>query len=196
MAGPALAAGVAAVGAAAAAAADAVAPQQGAAPQQEQQLPSFDSSRYTLHSQGAEAVSGWPNDRAAGLPASTAPYSCPLASSGGPLSPPPAPFLCRLQRVWEGSFLGRSAIVKQRFSKKYRHPQLDAKLTVSRLKGVRPGLAGGGNGRQRRGLAAGWLAGQQLLAARWHQHPAAARVSLDAYHPPALPRLPRRRCAA
>ncbi|PSC76037.1 TP53-regulating kinase isoform B [Micractinium conductrix] len=93
VAGPALAAGVAAVGAAAAAAADAVAPQQGAAPQQEQQLPSFDSSRYTLHSQGAEA------------------------------------------RVWEGSFLGRSAIVKQRFSKKYRHPQLDAKLTVSRLKG-------------------------------------------------------------
>ncbi|KAL4425794.1 hypothetical protein ABPG75_009810 [Micractinium tetrahymenae] len=37
-------------------------------------------------------------------------------------------------RVWEGQFLGRAAIVKQRFSKKYRHPQLDAKLTVSRLK--------------------------------------------------------------
>ncbi|KAL4445801.1 hypothetical protein ABPG77_009000 [Micractinium sp. CCAP 211/92] len=37
-------------------------------------------------------------------------------------------------RVWEGRFLGRPAIVKQRFNKKYRHPQLDAKLTVSRLK--------------------------------------------------------------
>lgn len=57
-----------------------------------QQSAEFDSSRYKLHSQGAEA------------------------------------------RVWEGTFLARPAIVKQRFSKKYRHPQLDAKLTVSRLK--------------------------------------------------------------
>lgn len=39
-----------------------------------------------------------------------------------------------MQRVWEGRFLGRPTIVKQRFSKKYRHPQLDVKLTVSRLK--------------------------------------------------------------
>lgn len=46
------------------------------------------------------------------------------------------------QRVWEGTFLGRPAIVKQRFSKKYRHPALDAKLTVARLKMVR-GLLGG-----------------------------------------------------
>ncbi len=44
-----------------------------------------------------------------------------------------------LQRVWEGVFLGRPAVIKQRFSKKYRHPTLDAKLTVQRLKGVRPG---------------------------------------------------------
>lgn len=36
--------------------------------------------------------------------------------------------------MWEGTFLGRPVIVKQRFSKKYRHPQLDAKLTVARLK--------------------------------------------------------------
>ncbi|GAB4817061.1 hypothetical protein N2152v2_004107 [Parachlorella kessleri] len=55
--------------------------------------PAFNSSLYTLHSQGAEA------------------------------------------RVWEGVFLGRPTMVKQRFSKKYRHPSLDAKLTAQRLKG-------------------------------------------------------------
>lgn len=38
-------------------------------------------------------------------------------------------------RVWEGVFLGRPVIVKQRFKKKYRHPQLDVKLTQQRLKG-------------------------------------------------------------
>lgn len=48
--------------------------------------------------------------------------------------------LLHLQRVWEGPFLGHPTIVKQRFSKKYRHPQLDAKLTVSRLKTVGGGL--------------------------------------------------------
>ncbi|KAI3438592.1 hypothetical protein D9Q98_001016 [Chlorella vulgaris] len=37
-------------------------------------------------------------------------------------------------RVWEGSLQARPVIVKQRFSKQYRHPVLDAKLTVSRLK--------------------------------------------------------------
>ena len=36
--------------------------------------------------------------------------------------------------MWEGPFLGRHSVVKQRFSKKYRHPQLDAKLTAQRLK--------------------------------------------------------------
>lgn len=40
------------------------------------------------------------------------------------------------QRVWEAEFLGRPAIVKQRFSKQYRHPALDAKLTMARLKQV------------------------------------------------------------
>eukprot|EP00884_Botryococcus_braunii_P013574 jgi/Botrbrau1/22217/Bobra.168_1s0048.1 len=38
-------------------------------------------------------------------------------------------------RVFEGTFLGRPTILKQRFNKKYRHPYLDAKLTTSRLKG-------------------------------------------------------------
>lgn len=39
-----------------------------------------------------------------------------------------------MQRVWETTFCGRPCIVKQRFRKRYRHPQLDAKLTSSRLK--------------------------------------------------------------
>ncbi|MEW5307650.1 MAG: hypothetical protein WDW38_011384 [Sanguina aurantia] len=38
-------------------------------------------------------------------------------------------------RVWETIFLGRPTVVKQRFTKMYRHPVLDAKLTVTRLKG-------------------------------------------------------------
>ncbi|KAI8468099.1 MAG: kinase-like protein [Monoraphidium minutum] len=37
-------------------------------------------------------------------------------------------------RVWETIFCGRPTIVKQRFSKKYRHPTLDKKLTSTRLK--------------------------------------------------------------
>lgn len=36
-------------------------------------------------------------------------------------------------RVFESTFLGRRSIVKERFSKKYRHPVLDAKLTLKRL---------------------------------------------------------------
>eukprot|EP00891_Asterochloris_glomerata_P003059 jgi/Astpho2/3059/Aster-03363 len=39
-------------------------------------------------------------------------------------------------RVFETQFLGRPTIIKQRFSKQYRHPTLDAKLTTSRLKQV------------------------------------------------------------
>ena len=39
-----------------------------------------------------------------------------------------------LQRVWEGEYLGRPTVVKQRFSKKYRHAVLDSKLTLTRLK--------------------------------------------------------------
>ncbi|BBN10411.1 TP53 regulating kinase and related kinases [Marchantia polymorpha subsp. ruderalis] len=38
-------------------------------------------------------------------------------------------------RVFESSFMGRKAVVKERFSKKYRHPVLDAKLTSKRLLG-------------------------------------------------------------
>ncbi|XP_071957981.1 EKC/KEOPS complex subunit TP53RK-like [Antedon mediterranea] len=36
-------------------------------------------------------------------------------------------------RVYEGEFGGRSVIVKERFSKKYRHPTLDEKLTKKRM---------------------------------------------------------------
>lgn len=41
------------------------------------------------------------------------------------------------QRVFESSFVGRRSIVKERFSKKYRHPTLDSKLTNKRLNAVR-----------------------------------------------------------
>mmetsp|Transcript_15384 Transcript_15384/g.46444 ORF Transcript_15384/g.46444 Transcript_15384/m.46444 type:complete len:237 (-) Transcript_15384:231-941(-) len=37
-------------------------------------------------------------------------------------------------RVWEGEMSGRPCVIKERFSKKYRHPALDLKLTTSRLK--------------------------------------------------------------
>ncbi|CAD7696580.1 unnamed protein product [Ostreobium quekettii] len=37
-------------------------------------------------------------------------------------------------RVWEAPFLERPAIVKQRFSKKYRAAELDERLTLSRIK--------------------------------------------------------------
>ncbi|XP_042513876.1 EKC/KEOPS complex subunit bud32 [Macadamia integrifolia] len=36
-------------------------------------------------------------------------------------------------RVFESTFMGRRSIVKERFSKKYRHPSLDTKLTLKRL---------------------------------------------------------------
>jgi len=38
-------------------------------------------------------------------------------------------------RIFECNFLGRRAIIKERFSKKYRHPILDSKLTLKRLYG-------------------------------------------------------------
>lgn len=38
-------------------------------------------------------------------------------------------------RVFTGQFLGQKALIKDRFSKKYRHPQLDEKLNQERLKG-------------------------------------------------------------
>lgn len=36
-------------------------------------------------------------------------------------------------RVFESTFIGRRCIIKERFSKKYRHPSLDFKLTLKRL---------------------------------------------------------------
>ncbi|MCL7036717.1 hypothetical protein MKW94_007335 [Papaver nudicaule] len=36
-------------------------------------------------------------------------------------------------RVFESSFVGKRSVVKERFSKKYRHPTLDSKLTLKRL---------------------------------------------------------------
>ncbi|KAA8544061.1 hypothetical protein F0562_021762 [Nyssa sinensis] len=36
-------------------------------------------------------------------------------------------------RVFESTFVGKRSIVKERFSKKYRHPSLDSKITLKRL---------------------------------------------------------------
>lgn len=36
-------------------------------------------------------------------------------------------------RVFESNFVGRRSVIKERFSKKYRHPLLDSKLTLKRL---------------------------------------------------------------
>ncbi|KAL6516094.1 hypothetical protein OROGR_019399 [Orobanche gracilis] len=36
-------------------------------------------------------------------------------------------------RVFESTFIGKRSIIKERFSKKYRHPSLDSKLTLRRL---------------------------------------------------------------
>ncbi|KAM6562538.1 hypothetical protein CsatB_022536 [Cannabis sativa] len=36
-------------------------------------------------------------------------------------------------RIFESAFVGRRSIIKERFSKKYRHPSLDLKLTLKRL---------------------------------------------------------------
>jgi tRNA A-37 threonylcarbamoyl transferase component Bud32 len=80
------------------------------------------ASKYELHSQGAEAVS-----------------AAAAVDPAGFLLHSDALLVC-LQRVWEGSLQARPVIVKQRFSKQYRHPVLDAKLTVSRLKQVREWL--------------------------------------------------------
>ncbi|RVW54798.1 EKC/KEOPS complex subunit bud32 [Vitis vinifera] len=42
-------------------------------------------------------------------------------------------FLQGTGRVFESNFVGRRCVVKERFSKKYRHPSLDSKLTLKRL---------------------------------------------------------------
>ncbi|KAM4084403.1 hypothetical protein ACB094_08G129600, partial [Castanea mollissima] len=36
-------------------------------------------------------------------------------------------------RVFESNFVGRRSVIKERFSKKYRHPTLDSKITLNRL---------------------------------------------------------------
>jgi TP53 regulating kinase-like protein len=43
---------------------------------------------------------------------------------------------CLLQRVFVSTFVGRKCVIKERFSKKYRHPLLDSKLTLKRLNAV------------------------------------------------------------
>jgi TP53 regulating kinase-like protein len=52
------------------------------------------------------------------------------------MQPPEEPDIGARQRIWEGVYLGRPAILKQRFSKRYRHPVLDTRLTQSRLRQV------------------------------------------------------------
>ncbi|CAK9211170.1 unnamed protein product [Sphagnum jensenii] len=44
-------------------------------------------------------------------------------------------------RVFESTFMGKKVVVKERFSKKYRHPVLDSKLTLKRLYGEARTLA-------------------------------------------------------
>jgi len=41
-----------------------------------------------------------------------------------------------LQRVFASTFVGRKCVIKEHFSKKYRHPLLDSKLTLKRLNAV------------------------------------------------------------
>ena len=41
------------------------------------------------------------------------------------------------QRVFRVTFLDNQTIIKQRFAKRYRHPELDSKITRTRLTGVR-----------------------------------------------------------
>ena len=82
------------------------------------QEPFVDLSTYTKISQGAEAVSAVP-----------AGSGCLYATSRPALVP-------SAQKVWAGTFLDRPAVVKQRFSKKYRTPALDFRLNTSRLKQV------------------------------------------------------------
>lgn len=37
-------------------------------------------------------------------------------------------------RLYECTYLGRDAVMKERFSKSYRHPDLDARLTKERIR--------------------------------------------------------------
>lgn len=42
--------------------------------------------------------------------------------------------LIKLQRVYLDNYLGEKVVVKERFIKKYRHPELDTRLTKKRIK--------------------------------------------------------------
>lgn len=37
-------------------------------------------------------------------------------------------------KIYTGNFHGRPCVVKERFSKKYRHPDLDREITIQRIK--------------------------------------------------------------
>jgi TP53 regulating kinase-like protein len=50
------------------------------------------------------------------------------------LSPTPTQQQTNQQRLWSTTFCGQPAVAKQRIRKRYRHPDLDARLTASRLR--------------------------------------------------------------
>ena len=89
-----------------------------------QEAAGIDLSGFKLISQGAEAV------RLSAYTFGTLAMHCMLSQ------PPICLSLHMPQRVWEGTYLDVPAVIKQRFSKKYRHASLDTKLTQSRLKQV------------------------------------------------------------
>ena len=37
-------------------------------------------------------------------------------------------------RLYKGTYLGKPVLIKERFEKKYRHPDLDVRLTKERIK--------------------------------------------------------------
>ena len=93
-----------------------------------QEAAGIDLSGFKLISQGAEAVS------MSAYTFGTLAMDCML--SHHIVSAPICLSLHMPQRVWEGTYLDVPAVIKQRFSKKYRHASLDTKLTQSRLKQV------------------------------------------------------------
>jgi hypothetical protein len=87
-----------------------------------------------LLAQGAESVRQWQTQQC--LDTILTECSFPLVRAQTEMSDCNA-----AQRIFESQLGGRPAIVKQRFSKKYRHPTLDSKLTTARLKQVPAVLA-------------------------------------------------------
>lgn len=76
-----------------------------------------------LLKQGAEGVSQ--DSRLKTYLVATSPFTCLFNS-----------LFASLQRVFVSTFVGRKCVIKERFSKKYRHPLLDSKLTLKRLNAV------------------------------------------------------------